>query len=247
MRNLIFGLSVIIMVISAMLPSCRHELILPLGPDSQDTIPNLPIDSADYSGTPCNPDTVYFQNQVLPLLISQCTKSGCHDVASHKEGVVLVDYQRIISTGDVTPFKPQNSDLYRVLNKTDPKDRMPPSPDAPLTTDQKNLIKKWIEQGAQNNVCNENYGGCSTNNVTYSNFVNPLMANRCVGCHAGSNPVGKIKLTTYDEVKVSAQNGTLYGSIAHVQGFKPMPDGGNALSACFVDKIKAWIDSGMPQ
>lgn len=247
MRSLIFALTCLLVLIGLSLPSCRHELVLPLATDPIDTVPPPPIDSGDYTGTPCSPDTVYFQNQVLPVLISQCAKSGCHDVASHEEGVVLVDYQRVMSTGEVKAFKPSNSELYKVLFKSDPDERMPPAPNAPLSTDQKNLIKKWIEQGALNNVCNENYGGCSTDNVTYTNFVSALFANQCTGCHSGANPSGNLKLTTYDEAKASAQSGKLYGSVAHLQGFVAMPQGGQALSPCFVKKIKAWTDAGMPQ
>lgn len=247
MRTFFLAVVCLIVLIGLSLPSCRHELVLPLAGDPTDTVPTPPVDSGDYTGVPCSADTVYFQNQILPLLISHCAKSGCHDVASHEEGVVLVDYARVISTGEVKAFKPSNSELYKVLFKSDPSERMPPAPDAPLTTEQKNLIKKWIEQGALNNVCNENYGGCDTTNVTYTNFIGALMANQCTGCHGGTNPSGNLRLTTYDEVKASGQSGKLYGSIARLQGYSAMPQGGQALSPCFVRKVKTWVDAGMPQ
>lgn len=247
MRSLVFAIFMTAFLVTLFLPACRHELVLPLTNDPVDTIqPPPPVDTADYSGVPCSPDTVYFQNQVLPLLISQCAKSGCHDAQSHKEGIVTTNYQNVMNVG-VKPFKPANSKLYTVLNLTNPEDRMPPSPDSPLSADQKNLIKKWIEQGALNNNCNEGYGNCSTANVTYTNFVNALMANRCTGCHSGANPSGGLKLTNYDETKASALSGKLYGSVAHLAGYKAMPQGGAALTSCYVDKIKAWIDSGAPQ
>lgn len=247
MRTLLFALTLFVILLELLLPSCRHELVLPLTNDPQDTVPPPPpppVDTGDYTGVPCSPDTVYFQNQVLPLVISQCAKSGCHDAISHKEGVVLTDYSHVMSI--VKAFKPTNSKLYTVLSKTGD-ERMPPPPDPAFTTDQKNLIKKWIEQGALNNVCNESYGSCSTDNVTYTNFINPLLANQCTGCHGGANPSGGIKLTTYDEAKASAQSGKLYGSVAQQPGFVAMPQGGSALSTCFTKKVKAWIDAGMPQ
>ena len=246
MRTLIFVLTLFLVLIGLFLPSCRHELVLPLTntPGPQDTVPPPPADTSDYTGVPCSPDTVYFQNQILPLVNSQCAKSGCHDVASHKEGLVLVDYPRIVS--QVKAFKPSNSKLYTVLSAGGG-DRMPPAPDPAFTTDQKNLIKKWIEQGALNNVCNENYGSCNTDNVTYTNFVGALMANQCTGCHGSTNPSGGLKLTTYTEVKASAQSGKLYGSVAHLPGYVAMPQGTAAMSICFVKKIKAWVDAGAPQ
>jgi hypothetical protein len=209
--------------------------------------PVNPIDTGIFSGWPCSADTVYFQNQVLPLLISKCTQSGCHDVASHKEGIVLVDYQRVMSTGKVKAFKPNDSKLYKVIIETDPGDRMPEPPYPPLTAAETNLIRTWIEQGASNTACNENYGSCDTIGLNYTNDIAPLLSSRCTGCHSGANPQGSLKLTTYAEAKASAQSGALYGSVAHLPNYVAMPKGGAALSPCFVSKIKTWIEAGMPQ
>ena len=40
---------------------------------------------------PCDPDTVYFEMDVLPILLSSCGKSGCHD-ATAQDGVRLDSY-----------------------------------------------------------------------------------------------------------------------------------------------------------
>ncbi|TNE68493.1 MAG: hypothetical protein EP344_01255 [Bacteroidetes bacterium] len=246
MRTLILLLVSALFLLAVILPACRHELVLPPLDDNtspQDTL----VDPADYSGWPCDPDTVYFESQVLPLLISQCARSGCHDAQSHKEGVILIDYQTVINTGEVRPFKPDNSELYKVIVSTNPGKRMPEPPNAPLTAEQKALIRKWIEQGALNNSCNENYGGCDTTGVTYTNFVSPLLATYCVGCHSGTNPSGNLRLTNYTEVTASAQSGKLFGAIAHEQGYVAMPQGGAALSPCFVNKIQSWVETDMPE
>lgn len=230
--------------------ACEHELIVPEAPDviPVDTLPNdtvpLPIDSSDFTGVPCSPDTVYFVNTILPLLVSNCAMSGCHDVQSHREGVILTDYAHIRQK--VTPFNPNGSKVYKSLSESGD-ERMPPPPAAAFTTEQKNLIKTWIQQGALNNECNENYGSCDTTGVTYTNYVSPIVTNYCKGCHSGSNPSGNLKLTTYQEVKANALTGAFYGSIAHEAGYVAMPDGGQSLSACTIKKIKAWIDAGMPQ
>ncbi|MCB0519818.1 MAG: hypothetical protein H6577_02845 [Lewinellaceae bacterium] len=239
------------------LPGCEHELVVPEAPDYipvdtfiidtttiNDTVPDLPQDSADYTGVPCDPDTVYFQNTILPLLQSSCAKSGCHDAITHKEGVRMTDYANIKK--EVKAGNPSQSKLYKVLFQNG-EEKMPPPPEADLTAEQKNLIKKWIEQGALNNECNENYGGCDTTGITYSGFIYPLLANYCTGCHGGPHPSDGLDLTTYEYVKNNALSGELYGAISHDPFYKPMPDGGQQLSACFINKVKAWIDSGMPQ
>ncbi len=236
------------LVVGFLLPACRHELgPLPLNPiDPGDTmVVVIPPDVVDTSGVPCSPDTVYFQNQILPMFISNCGMSGCHSVASHKEGVITTDYAHIMQ--NIKAFNPSQSKNYKVIITTNSDDRMPPPPALALSTEQRNLLKKWIEQGALNNVCNESYGLCDTTNVTYTAYIQPLMVNYCQGCHGNSNPGGGIKLTNYAEVKASAQTGKFYGSIAWSPGVIAMPQSGAQLSACQTSKVKAWVDAGMPQ
>ena len=237
------------LLLGVLLPSCRHELgplpLLPIDPSDTTIIIPPPDDPIDTTGVPCDPDTVYFQNQILPLLVSNCALSGCHDVQSHEEGVITTNYTNIRQK--VSPFNPNQSKLYKSIIDTDPGDRMPPPPAAAFTTEQKNLVKKWIEQGALNNVCNEGYGQCDTSNVTYTAYIQPLVANKCLGCHSNNNPGGGIKLTNLAEVKASVQTGKFYGSIAWEAGYIAMPQNGIQLSTCQTNKVKAWIDAGMPQ
>jgi hypothetical protein len=88
-------------------------------------------------------------------------------------------------------------------------------------------------------------GNCDTLNSTYSAVVQPaLQTYGCIGCHSGPVPSGNILLTSYNAVKTYAQNGKLYGSITHSSGYVAMPQGGNKMNSCTINKIKAWIDSG---
>ena len=88
---------------------------------------------------------------------------------------------------------------------------------------------------------------CDTTTVTYSSTVAGLLqSNGCISCHSGSAPSGNISLEGYNNVKNIAASGRLYGAISHAAGFSPMPQGGNKLSACNIEKIKAWIDAGTP-
>jgi len=223
--------------------ACKHS---PLTGDDP-TLPDNPGTNSGY-GQPCNPDSVYFQTQVLPLLVANCARSGCHDNISRAKGIVLTDYPQVMSTGKVKAGKPADSKLYTVIVDTRPDKRMPPPPSAPLTVEQQNLIRKWIEQGALSNSCDVNVGHCDTSAiVTYSNFVEPLMSTYCTGCHGQYSPQGGVSLFTYAEVKAIAQSGRLYGSITHQPGYSPMPKGTNALPSCSVQKIKRWINAGMPQ
>jgi hypothetical protein len=192
---------------------------------------------------PCDPDTVYFQNEVFPLIISNCNISGCHDKLTEEQEVLLTDYASIIYYGEVTPGDPFNSKLYKVIIEDEPEDMMPPAPQTPLTTGQKNIIKKWIEQGAKNNACNED---CDTLNVTYGATIWPLIQTNCYGCHSGANPSGGIPLIDYNSVVAAANSGKLYGSVSHSPGFVAMPKNAPKLSDCKIDQIRIWIENGKP-
>ncbi len=221
--------------------ACKHSPLtgeIPTDPNNPDT---------GSGQQPCSPDTAYFQTQVLPLLVASCARSGCHDAITRADGVVMTDYQQIISTTKVKAGNPADSKLYKVIVDTRPDERMPPPPASPLSADQITLIRKWIEQGAKNNTCDANAGACDTTTVTYSGFVQPLMDSYCKGCHSGTASQGGIALTTYAETRAVAQTGRLYGSIAHLTGYSPMPKGSAALPDCSINKIKRWINMGMPQ
>ena len=87
---------------------------------------------------------------------------------------------------------------------------------------------------------------CDTTNVTYSGTVKPLIEQQCLSCHSGAQPSGGIDLSTYPSVKIQADNGKLYGAIAQLDGFQPMPQG-SRLSNCDITKVKIWVDASAPQ
>ena len=217
------------------LNACRHEILNPgngSGGGGTGGGGNLPPTSN------CNPDSVYFVNDIMPLISSNCTMSGCHDNITHADGVNLTTYNKIM--GYVRPGDAANSKLYKVIIKTDG-DRMPPAPMAPMTTAQKALIQKWINQGAKNNSC---IGSCDTTVFTYSGAVKPIMDNKCAGCHNPSNLGGNIDVSTFAAVRVVALNGKLYGSIAHQTGYSPMPKNAAKLSDCEIRQVQKWITAG---
>lgn len=241
-RIIFYALSVVVLV--AIVASCVHAPVPPLDPLD----PNNPIDTTNPT-TPkdtCHPDTVYFQNDILPLLRSSCAMSGCHDAATASDGVILTDYNNIINTGDVRAGRPDNSDLYEVITETDPDKKMPvPGSGVTLTTEQISMIYTWIMQGAKNNSCDPNIGGCDTMNMSYSADIRPILDLRCAGCHNASSPQGGISLVTHAQVAGMASNGKLYAAINHT-GPYPMPKGQSKLDACTIAKFKNWIDDGAP-
>ena len=219
--------------------SCKHEP--PIGPGDggngggNDTTSNT---------RPCDPDSVYFNKDILPLIIQSCAKAGCHDQNSAREGVILTTYQNIVSTGGVVPGNPNNSSLYQIIMLTNPGDVMPPPPASPLTPEQKQLIYKWIMQGAKNNYCGE---ACDTTQFTYSGTISSIISRNCIGCHTGSSPGGGVSLNTYDEVKAQCVNGKMMPAITKT-GSKPMPPSSSSkLSDCNIAQFTRWMNNNYPQ
>lgn len=218
------------------LNACRHEILYP-GGGTGGTGGGGTGGGTGVTNT-CSPDTVYFVNDILPLISSNCAMAGCHDNITHAEGVRLTNYTQIAAT--VRPGNAANSDLYKEIIKTS-NSRMPPPPMPAFTTAQKAMVQKWINQGAKNNSC---VGRCDTAVFTYALAVKPIMDNKCVGCHNPANLGGNIDLSTYAAVKTSALTGKLYGSIAHQTGFSAMPKGAAKLSDCEITQVQKWIANG---
>ncbi len=222
----------------SMLGGCKHEPVLPVGGGD-------PGDGGDGEGPgedTCDPDTVYFQQEVLPLLISNCAKSGCHDAATAEEGIVLDSYSSIRSSDVIKLSDAGDSELYEVITEDDADKRMPPPPASPLSSEQIGLIRSWIEQGAKDNACSET--ACDTSNVTFSATIQPILQNKCLGCHSGGAPSGGLSFSTHSGVQGVALSGRLFGAVNHDTGFVPMPQGGNKLPACEIGQIRIWVENG---
>jgi hypothetical protein len=213
-------LSVLILAfLVSFLASCRHESVL-----SEDA------------------PTVCFEDQVLPIIRSNCAISGCHDAGSG-EGPTLTNFENISQY--VEPGKPTKSELFKVITATSLfVEFMPPSTREALPQNQIDLINIWILQGAQNNSCL--LIPCDTVEVNYSAEISPIINTYCKGCHSGGNPSGNISLENYDQIHAVALSGKLYGSVSFSNGYVAMPYQGNMLPDCYVAMIKKWVDNGAP-
>ncbi len=90
-------------------------------------------------------------------------------------------------------------------------------------------------------------GQCDTSNVTYTNSVVPILQNYCLACHSNANAPtlgGNYRLQDYADVKARADDQKLYGSIAQLTGYLPMPQNSSKLDDCKIATIKKWISAG---
>jgi hypothetical protein len=210
-----------------LLGSCVHD---PLTDERSQNDPP-PIDGCVSDGNVC------FESSVLPIFLSSCAISGCHDANTREEGYVLDSYNAIMKKG-VRPGNAGESKLYKVLFENG-EDLMPP--DGPLSQPQKDSIALWINQGALNTTNCNCY--CDPAQYGFVAIVQPIIVNNCVGCHKPGNLGGNIDLSSYATIKLQASNGKLVGSITHADGYSPMPQGAK-LSDCQITQITKWVEDG---
>lgn len=212
---------------------CRHE------------IPTPPIDDNPIVvAPPCDPNTVYFAQQIQPILESACAQSACHDAVNPADGIRLDGYAALMNSPEgnlVVPGSPGASELIEVLLESDPDKIMPPPPASPLSAAQIDLISLWIEQGALNLSC----ASCDTTSVTFSGHIQPLINNRCVTCHSGGNASGALQLTSHSQVVSAVENRNLMDAVHRLPGISAMPPSG-ALNDCELRMLALWIEANMP-
>lgn len=184
---------------------------------------------------------ICFEQDVLPIFVSNCTMSGCHNSQDKTNGYEFTSYETITAKG-ITPGDYKNSKVYEVLVSAFT--TMPPSPYERLSTNKITTIAQWIELGAKNDTCTTTTT-CDTTGVTFSQSVLPIFDAYCNGCHSGASPSGEINLTSYAQV-VTVNTDRLLGSINHASNYSPMPQNTDKLSDCNIALIAKWIADGSP-
>lgn len=186
---------------------------------------------------------VCFERDVLPVFLSSCTQSGCHNSVDQEEGYDFTSFEAITSRG-IVPGNYKKSKIFQSISTPFGEEVMPPAPQEPLTREQLTTIALWIEQGAHNTTCSS--VACDTTGLSYMADIQPVFQTNCISCHSGGAPSGNINLSTYNGVMSTITNNALVGSITHSTGFSPMPQGASKLSNCNIAIIQAWIHAGAP-
>lgn len=213
-------------------------------------IPGAPIPIEGEGETPeyvsiiesdlCAEGVISFEREVLPILVAGCAYSGCHNAASHEDGIVLEDYQGVRS--EVSAGNPNNSEIYETITENpNDDDFMPPSPAFPLTSEQITIVRQWIQQGANNTTCRV---PCNSENTSFAADIFPLIQDNCLGCHQPTNALGGINLEDYAHIKTFVANGQLMGSIKHTPGYFAMPPTGEKMTDCQIGQVQNWIIEG---
>jgi hypothetical protein len=95
-------------------------------------------------------DTVEYDRDIRPILSDNCFSCHGPDSAGRKAELRLDDRQAAIDSGAIDPKNPDASGLIARIFSEDPEMVMPtPESHKVLSSKQKDLLKRWIESGAE--------------------------------------------------------------------------------------------------
>jgi len=187
---------------------------------------------------PCDPDSVYFETQILPIFVSNCAIPGCHDRTTAQDDVILTDYANILM--EIVPGNLDESEIYERITDEDEDDLMPRNPQTmlgeSLPSEQINLIRTWILQGAQDNSCDT----CDSTDFSFNTAVMPIITANCatsISCH-GAGSVNDY--TSYVGVKAKVDNGTFELRVLRNLNMPPAAP----LPECDRIILQKWLDDG---
>lgn len=208
-KNIILA-ALAVSMLAYLLPSCYKN---------RNDVPELP--------------RVSFRKDVVPIMTSGAC--GCHNTSLTVRAVLFSD-QRIAPY----PYIYYDAILARrgqfetwVNGGTHPG-----GGEIDFSPSEKNIIKKWIDQGEPY----DDGSGCTiAANLTYTTDIVPIYTSSCKGgtCHGGI-------AVALDYNKLVASKTSLL-TILNSGGNQGHPGGTLSLTTCTVNKFKEWINQGMPQ
>ncbi len=94
--------------------------------------------------------TIDFDRQIRPLLSDNCFSCHGPDAGQRKADLRLDSREAALASGAISDTEPAASQLIeRIVSTDDDKVMPPPSSHKKLTDAQKQLLRKWVEQGAK--------------------------------------------------------------------------------------------------
>jgi hypothetical protein len=176
-------------------------------------------------------EPIDFDRHVLPILEERC--NSCHHAPFDRSGRLVnpkaslrFDSFAEVMKGNldgpvIVANDLEKSRLYSVLNLPEDDDLFMPPKGGPMIQEQKDVIKRWIEEGAKpsKNSVSATKGGIPAPDepVSFHNHILPLLENRCLNCHGEPyvkngrtiKPTAGLQLDTYEMVMKGNLDGTI--------------------------------------
>ena len=202
-------------------------------------------------------DKIDFTLDVKPLLESTCL--SCHGAEKPKGELQLMTRALAIKGGEkgtsLVPGKPADSTLYTsTVLPAGHDDIMPPKGDT-LTKIQAEVLRKWIEQGAEwpDSIKLE-----KTARVSFVKDIQPIFELNCVACHRDGHDKGGLRMDERELTFKGGDNGagivafrpkesSVYVSTTHPadhDDLMPPAKKGGPLPKEKIELLAKWIEQG---
>lgn len=172
---------------------------------------------------------VSFRKEVVPIVTAG--PCGCHNTSVTIRAVLFSDQRLNIIYYDA--ILARKTQLSVMANGGE----HPGAGNISFSLSEKNLIKRWIDEGG-----NDDGAGCTVTGVqTYTTNIFPIYNTSCKGgtCHGGlAAPLDYNKMVAKKSVLLDMMNSG--GNTGHTGG--PI-----SLTTCTINIFKEWIAQGQPQ
>ena len=201
------------------------HVVVPLGVSPEEALSKI------QGSKPKPGEPIDFDRHVLPILEERC--NSCHHAPFDRSGRLVnpkaslrFDSFAQVMKGNldgpvIVPNDLDKSRLYTVLNLPEDDDLFMPPKGGPMDQEQKDTIKRWIQEGAKpsKNSVSATKGGIPAPDepVSFANHILPLFEKRCVSCHGEPyvkngrtiKPTAGLQLDTYEMVIKGNLDGTI--------------------------------------
>jgi len=172
---------------------------------------------------------VSFRKEVVPIVTGG--PCGCHNTSVTIRALLFSDQRLNVIYYDA--ILARKTQLAAMANGGE----HPGQGNIAFSQSEKNLIKRWIAEGG-----NDDGAGCTvTGAQTYTKDILPIYNSSCKGgtCHGGiAAPIDYAKMVVKKDALLTIMNSG--GNQGH-------PGGAISLTTCTVNKFKEWINQGQPQ
>jgi formylglycine-generating enzyme required for sulfatase activity len=200
---------------------------------------------------------VSFEKDIKIILESTCL--SCHGPKKPKGDLDLTTRALALKGGEngttLVPGNPEKSPLYTsTILPRDNDSAMPPKGD-PLTKRQTDLLKQWIQEGAE---WPETVTLAAVPRVNFVRDIQPILEASCVSCHKEGHAKGDLRLDAREPAMTSGKSGPsiVPGDAAKSATYTstieppdsdfimPPPNKGKPLPKEQTDLLRDWINQG---
>ena len=171
--------------------------------------------------------------------------SGCHAGASPTAGLDLSTYQGILAGGNSGPgIIPGDPDGGTVVAE------MGGAHAAVLSPEELAAVRAWIAAGAPETPEDTTTTTTPPTPLGWADFA-PILAERCLLCHSGADPVAGLDLSTYQTARAGGVSGPglIPGNPAASSIFRKMVNRDHVLVMTpeEIESLRTWILEGAPE